>query len=76
MQAATGSESYRPRPGEAVAVAPPDWEVTDPAAPRCRGEVVDVVGDLVTLRVFGHLRLRRLHQVAPWTGEEWEGGAR
>ncbi|MET9613492.1 hypothetical protein [Kitasatospora indigofera] len=58
-----------------VAVVPPDWEIADPAAPRCRGEVVDVVGDLVTVRVLGHLRLRRVHQVAAWTGEEQEEGA-
>lgn len=48
-------------------------------APRCRAEVVDVVDDLVTVRVLGHLRLRRLHQVAPWTGpdqtqDQEEGG--
>ncbi|MFD7985032.1 hypothetical protein ACFXKJ_03140 [Kitasatospora indigofera] len=76
MQSTTGPEPCRPSPGETIAVVPPDWEITDPAAPRCRGEVVDVVGDLVTVRVLGHLRLRRVHQVAAWTGEEQEEGAR
>ncbi|MFC8449257.1 hypothetical protein [Kitasatospora sp. NPDC057223] len=57
---------WRPAAGGAAAVAPPDWEISDPAAPRCRAEVVDVVDDLVTVRVCGRLRLRRLPQVAPW----------
>ncbi|MCX5212890.1 hypothetical protein OG689_27060 [Kitasatospora sp. NBC_00240] len=61
---------WLPEPGRSVAVVPPDWEITDPAAPRCRAEVVDVVDDLVTVRVLGHLRLRRLRQVAPWTDED------
>ena len=68
--------TWLPTSREAIAVVPPDREITDPSAPHYMGEVVDVAGDLVTVRVLRHLRLRRLHQVAPWTGEEWEEGAR
>ncbi len=69
-------EVWPPGRGELIAVVPPDWEITDPAAPRCRAEVVDVVGDLVTVRVLGQLRLRRLYQVAPWVDEERQEGVR
>ncbi len=67
---------WPPRAGDLVAVVPPDWEITDARAPRAKAEVVEVAGNLVTLRAFGHLRLRRLHEVAPWVSTEIKEEAR
>ncbi|MEV7781429.1 hypothetical protein [Kitasatospora sp. NPDC088351] len=59
--------SWSPCIGETVAIVPPDWEISTPWAPRIPAEVVDVTDNLITLTVDGQLRLRRLHQIAPWT---------
>ncbi|WP_369183212.1 hypothetical protein [Streptomyces sp. Y1] len=52
-----------------MAIVPPDWEISTPWAPRIPAEVAEVADNLVTLTVDGNLRLRRLHQIEPWTGE-------
>ncbi|MFE5585864.1 hypothetical protein [Kitasatospora sp. NPDC056531] len=63
----SASDGWVPGVGETVAIVPPDWEISTPWAPRIPAEVVEVIDNLVTLTVDGNLRLRRLHQVEPWT---------
>ncbi|MFJ9697942.1 hypothetical protein [Kitasatospora sp. NPDC101183] len=57
-----------PSVGETVTMTPAEWRITTPGAPLLPAEVIEVQGDLATLSYQGVLRLRRLHEIAPWPG--------
>jgi hypothetical protein len=68
VRARRARHPWVPAIGETVAMTPAEWQITTPGAPLVPAEVVEATGNLVTLSCCGVLRLRRLHEIAPWTG--------
>ncbi|MGW2376120.1 hypothetical protein [Kitasatospora sp. NPDC001683] len=68
VRARRARHPWVPAVGETVTMTPAEWQITTPGAPLVPAEVVEVRGNLVTLSYQGVLRLRRLREIAPWTG--------
>ncbi|MFI9363954.1 hypothetical protein ACIG5E_23300 [Kitasatospora sp. NPDC053057] len=68
VRARWARDPWVPAVGETVTMTPAEWQITTPGAPLIPAEVVELRGGLATLSYQGVLRLRRLHEIAPWTG--------